>query len=116
MERDDAYLLDMLSAAQEAAALAEGMSLDELRSNRVVQHALVRLLQVVGEAARHVSDEGRSRQPGISWRGVVGLRHRLVHDYSSINLAEVHRVLRDEVPKLISLLEPIVPSPDTPEQ
>jgi uncharacterized protein with HEPN domain len=115
MDRDDAYLLDMLTAAREAAALAAGMSLDDIRSNRVMQLALVRLLQIVGEAARHVSEEGRSREPGIRWRGIVGLRHRLVHDYSDVNLAEIHRILRDEVPELIVLLEPLVPPLDGPE-
>lgn len=65
MQRDDAYLLDMLLAARDA----------------VLQRAMMHCLQVVGEAARHVSRERQERHPEIAWRRWVRLRNRLIHEY-----------------------------------
>ena len=84
-ERDPAQLWDMLEAARTAEALTEGITLDAFLTDRRQQLALERALEIVGEAARHVSEGCRMEHPGIPWRQIVALRHVLAHDYGEID-------------------------------
>ena len=80
--RDRIRLLHMLEHAREAVQLVEGRARTELDENRVLSLALVRLLEIIGEAAAGVSEESRSKFPGIPWAEIVGLRNRLIHGCS----------------------------------
>lgn len=111
-ERDAGYLYDMLSQARTAARFIEGKDRGDLDTDELLQHALVRVLSVVGEAARHVSDEVREAHPEIPWSDITGMRHRLVHDYLHVDLDRVWEAATDGVSELIPKLEAIVPDPD----
>ncbi len=74
----------------------------------------MRLIQIVGEAASKVSPEFVQAHSEILWRGIVGMRHRLVHDYLHIDLARVWQVIEQDIPALIPLLQPLIP-PDKPD-
>ncbi len=74
-------------------------------SDRVLSLALVRLLEIVGEAARRVSDETREAHPEVPWSQIVGLRNRLIHGYDSVDLEILWRILSDDLPRLIEALE-----------
>jgi uncharacterized protein with HEPN domain len=113
MWRDDAYLLDMLLAARELTQFTEGVSFEEFNGNRLLQHAATRLVQVMGEAARSISAEFKEAHPEIPWSGIIGMRHRLVHEYFRVAPDKVWEVVKKELPSLIALLEPLVP-PDRP--
>jgi uncharacterized protein with HEPN domain len=113
MWRDDAYLLDMLLAARELMRFTHGVSFEEFDENRLLQHAAVRLIQVVGEAARNISTEFKQAHPEIPWPGIVGMRHRLVHEYFRVAPDKVWEVVEKDIPSLINLIEPLVP-PDQP--
>jgi uncharacterized protein with HEPN domain len=113
MWRDDAYLLDMLLAARELTRFTHGVSFEEFDRNRLLQHAAVRLIQVVGEAARNISTEFKQAHPEIPWAGIVGMRHRLVHEYFRVASDKVWEVVEKGIPSLINLIEPLVP-PDQP--
>ena len=89
MRDDAARLLDMLLAAREAAALADGLTFAAFESNRMAQLAILKAVETVGEAASHVGADTRESNPEIPWSGIVGMRHRLVHGYFRINLARV---------------------------
>lgn len=113
--RDDDLLLDMLIASRRAIKLAEATTRIEFAEDDVLQLASMRLIQIVGEAARQISAEGRARLPNIPWPNIIGMRHRLVHNYFDIDIQRVWEVLHDDLPLLISGLEPIVPSPEEDE-
>jgi uncharacterized protein with HEPN domain len=113
MQRDDAYMLDMLVAARRAAQHAIALEPQQFESSLLHQDAIMRELQIVGEAASQVSDHTKSKHTEIDWNGIIGLRHRLVHDYRKIRLNVVWRVLKNEVPVLIQQLEKIVPPEET---
>jgi uncharacterized protein with HEPN domain len=113
MSRDDAFLLDMLLAARMVAEYAGGLSEEQFRERPLHQDAIIRRLEVIGEAARHVSESTRKRHPTIEWAKVTGMRHRLAHDYRNVNLTIVWSVATSEVPALIAYLQRIVP-PDQP--
>lgn len=109
MSRDEAFLLDVLIAARKILRYTDGISQDEFAGNEMLQDAVMRQVQVIGEAASRTSPEMRERHPDVPWHEMVGMRHRLVHDYRQIDLQRVWDAARISVPQLIAAVEPLVP-------
>ncbi len=112
MWRDEAYLLDILIAARKVSRYVQSSSWESFKEDSRTQDAVIRNLQVIGEAARKISGELQSRYPKIPWSEIIGMRHRLVHDYSRIDVAKVWDTAQNDVPPLIGWIEPLVPSED----
>jgi uncharacterized protein with HEPN domain len=72
----------------------------------------MRQLGIIGEAARKVSQETRNAHPEIPWSEIIGMRNRLIHEYSRINLQRVWDTIQNDIPRLITLIEPLVPPPE----
>jgi uncharacterized protein with HEPN domain len=115
MWRDDAYLLDMLLATRKVQQFTQGVAWDQFQGDDLLQNAVMRLIQIVGEAARKVSPEFKQAHPEIPWQGIIGMRNRLVHDYFRIESSRVWEVIEKDLPALIPLIEPLVP-PDEPAE
>ncbi len=98
-------LQHMLDAAREAGALVAGRSRADYDGDRTLRLALVRLLEVVGEAAGRIPMDFRDAHPEIPWFGVVGLRNRLIHGYDEVDYDIVWRILTDDIPSLVTLLQ-----------
>jgi uncharacterized protein with HEPN domain len=110
MEKDDlVYAGHMLDMARKALNLAEGKSRDDFDRNEALALALAHLLQVIGEAARRVSDEFRELHPDIPWRAIVGMRHRIVHDYMAVDFDIVWDVVTRDLPQLVASLAKLFP-------
>ena len=102
MKKDDRiYLVQMLEIAERIARRMSTLSRAEFDSDEDVQLALTHLLQTIGEAARLVGEDTRSKAGGIPWRQITGMRHRVVHDYLHINLQIVWDACERDVPALI---------------
>lgn len=114
MDRDLALLLDMSLAATDARSFAAGLDETAFLKSRLHQNAVIRSLEVVGEAATKVSPAFRDAHPQIPWREIAGMRHRLIHGYGEVRLDVVWAVVRDDLPALIASLRPLIP-PDTDE-
>lgn len=112
MWRDDAYLLDILIAARKVLRYVQGISWDTFQSDTLLQDAVMRNLQIIGEAAQRVSKELKEKHPEIAWAPMAGMRNRLVHEYFRIDLEKVWETVRDNIPSLLSEIEPLVPPPD----
>jgi uncharacterized protein with HEPN domain len=110
MWRDEAFLLDMLLAARKVREFTRDIGWEQFQTDEVLQHAAMHLIQTIGEAARKVSVDFRQAHPEIPWQSIIGMRNRLVHEYFRIIAVEVWRVIEEDVPELIALLEPLVPS------
>jgi uncharacterized protein with HEPN domain len=80
MWRNEAYLLDMLQAAREIQKHSSGVSFETFASDRVLQNALMHLIQIIGEAARMVSPEYCQSHGEIPWSIIIGMRNRLVNE------------------------------------
>ena len=104
---DSVRLRHMLDSAMEAVELIHGKTRADLDSNRVLSLALVRLLEIVGEAASKVTDDTRQQTPAIPWSQIVSLRHRLIHGYDTINMDILWKILADDLPVLIAQLQRI---------
>jgi uncharacterized protein with HEPN domain len=108
MAKDDLVRLrHMLDSASEAVELIQGISRADLDTNRVLSLALVRLLEIVGEAASKVTVDTRQETPAIPWSQIVSLRHRLIHGYDTINMDILWKILADDLPVLIAQLKRI---------
>lgn len=101
---DGTRLRHMLTHAEEAAKMAQGRTRADLDSDRQLNLALVRVMEIVGEAASRVSSETRDRLQAIPWPDVVGLRHRLVHGYDKVDFDILWNILQDDLPLLIGEL------------
>ncbi len=113
MWRDEAYLLDMLIAAEEAREFSQGITWEEFRESSLHQHAIAKALENIGEAARKVSQETRAAHAAIPWEQIIALRHRIAHDYFQLDLVRIWDIVQREVPTLIEMLQPLVP-PENP--
>ena len=107
---DEVRLRHMLDAAREAVSFARGRTRGDLDDDRQLVLALVKGVEIVGEAAAQVTEPTRQRLPEIPWEQIVGMRNRLVHAYFDISLDIVWNTVQRDLPELISLLEPAVPS------
>ncbi len=104
-DRDPAYLWDMLQAARDAASIVANATRESFLGDRVRLLALERSLELVGEAARRVSDTLRKKHPQIPWKEMIGLRNILAHDYGRIDHEKLYTTATNEIPKLITALE-----------
>jgi uncharacterized protein with HEPN domain len=99
----------VLDHAREAVAMVAGKTRADLDIDRKMNLALVRLLEVVGEAASRMSADERSKYPQIPWSQIIALRNRLIHGYDSVDFDILWQILNQDLPPLIKALEQIVP-------
>jgi uncharacterized protein with HEPN domain len=109
-ERDGALLLDMLTAARAVQSFVAGRTPEEYLKDLMLRSAVERQIEIIGEAARSVSDQFKSSHPEIPWRPIMAQRHRLAHDYGAINDELIWRVATVHIPQLILQIEPLTPS------
>lgn len=102
---DEDRLLDMLDAAQRARRHSSGITLGDFESDELLQLALIRLIEVIGEAAKYVSQQTRDRLPEIPWGQVTGTRDRLIHGYPTVDLNIVWEIVNDDLPPLIQSIQ-----------
>ena len=101
-------LQHMLDHAKEAADLIAGKDKTELQHNRVLELALIRLVEIVGEASVKVSSETQAKYPSIPWPQVIGMRNRLIHGYDSVDLDVLWDTIEVDLPPLIAEIEKIM--------
>ena len=108
-ERDIAlYVRDMLDFCDRALRYADGHSLAALLADPMRYDAILRNIELIGEAATHVTDEVRSLAPEVSWRGIIGTRNRVAHGYLGIEPDTVWLLLTRHVPKLRDQLQALL--------
>ena len=105
---DRACLADMLESSREVVLYAGNRTGPELEQDRMRLLAIVRLLEVIGEAANRVSEQFRLAHPQIPWRQMIATRNRLIHGYRDIDSAVVARIAQTNLPAVIDALEPIL--------
>ena len=105
MDRDQAYLLDILSSAQLIWSYIEGVELDEFLDDVRLQDSVIRRIEIIGEAAGRVSLQLREAQPQIPWRDMRGMRNQLIHRYDGVDLHVVWNTAQDSIPRLVDLIE-----------
>lgn len=108
---DEVRLGHMLDHAIEAVEVCRDRTRADLDSDRLLNLALVRLVEIVGEAANQVSDQGQAGRPDIPWRQIVGMRNRIVHGYDQVDFDLLWDTIRDDLPPLICRLKTMLGRP-----
>jgi uncharacterized protein with HEPN domain len=103
------YLGHMLDVSQQAVEKVAGLTREDFDEDENLRLAVTHLIQIIGEAARRVSAESRQRYPAIPWADIIGMRHKVVHDYLDVDFDVVWAVATADLPELIAFLMPIVP-------
>jgi len=107
-ENDNVRIHHILDAAREAVAFSQGRSRANLDSNRKLNLSLVRLLEIIGEAAKGISPQFRESHSDLPWKSMVGMRDRLIHGYFDVNLDVVWETVTEDLPSLVAKLEKIL--------
>lgn len=108
-QRDNKITIQqMLDHAREAIALVEGRERDVLDTDRMRCLALIRLVEIIGEAANRVTPEYKDRTPSVPWSSMIGLRNRLIHGYDAINHDMLWQILSSDLPILIQTLDALL--------
>jgi len=107
--RDLVYVGHMLDMARKAVGKTTGLSREGYDGDENLRLALIHLVQVIGEAARQVSREFCEAHPEIPWTDIIGMRHKVVHDYLGVDEDIVWQVVTHDLPTLVLFLEPLVP-------
>lgn len=109
MERDRAYLLDILESARLAVTYLNGVSKEHFLASTQLQDSVIRRIEIMGEAARRVSPATRESLTGIPWAEMIGMRNLMIHDYDDLDLEIVWDTVQHDLPGLIKKLGPHVP-------
>jgi len=105
---DNLSMRNMLDHAREAVEMAQGRTLGDLAIDRMLQLALIRLVEILGEAATRVSLKVRQQQTAIPWTEIIGLRNKLIHGYDAVDLNILGDIIQEDLPPLIEKLEQIL--------
>ena len=109
MRRSDAIRLrHMLDAAEEAIGFVRGRTRQDLDHDRMLVLALMKDIEIIGEAAYQVTQETRQSLPEVPWGDIVGMRHRLVHAYFDINLDILWATVQEDLPALLAILRKVL--------
>lgn len=101
-------LRHMLEHGREAVGMVQGKTRADLGRDRTLNLALVRLLEIIGEAASRIPKDERDRYPDIPWPEIVGLRNKLIHGYDDVDFDVLWQIVTKDLPPLITELEKVL--------
>ena len=94
------YIEDILEAMSNVVEFTKGMSYEEFVKDTKTVYAVIRALEIVGEAAKNIPEDVRKKYPDIPWRSMVGMRDKLIHAYFGVKLERVWEVVKRDIPNL----------------
>ncbi len=101
-------LRQMLAHAKEAVTIVQGKTRTDLDQDRLLNLALTRLVEIIGEAANRVPEDIQSRYPNLPWLQMIGARNRLIHGYDSVDFDILWVIVSHDLPSVVSQLESIL--------
>ena len=107
-ERDPDFLADILEASIRAQKYISGLDYDGFMSDTKTQDAIIRTLEIVGEATKQLTPELRDSHANIPWKSMAGMRDRLIHDYFGVNLDIVWEVVTTDLPAIEAEIKSIL--------
>jgi len=102
------YLADILTAITEVEQFIADMSFDQFEEDRKTINAVIRSLEVLGEATKHIPTSFRNKHPDIPWSKMAGMRDVLIHDYMGVDLMTVWKVAKERLPEIKLFIKALV--------
>jgi len=102
------FLTDIVETSQKAFSFIEGMTFEEFEGDEKTVFAVIRALEVVGEAAKNVPEEIRQMAPDVPWRAVAGMRDKLIHDYTEVELRIVWTTVQVDLPDFVTRIHAVL--------
>ena len=93
------YLRDMLENAEKALSFVSGMNYDGFWKDDKAVYAVIRALEIIGEAARQIPEDVRQLNPGIQWREIAAMRNKLTHEYFGVSTKVIWRTVQEDLPR-----------------
>jgi uncharacterized protein with HEPN domain len=106
---DSVYLGHMLDMTRRVNEITRSNKRGDYDADDILRMGLTHLVQVIGEAARRVSSDFQKQHPEIPWRQIIGMRHRIVHDYMRVDEDVLWQVVSSDLPALLPILEKLMP-------
>ena len=108
-QRDCAYLFDMVEAAQKVEGYVRGKTFEDYERDDLLRDGVERNIEIIGEAARRVSETFKQNHPEIPWRKIIAQRNVLAHEYDYVGNREIWDTVTLQIPTLIAKLKPLIP-------
>ncbi len=99
MKNNEIYLDDIISSIKKIEKYINNVSFEEFSDNEMIVDAVVRNLEIIGEAARNLEDDFKETNSHIPWRNMIGLRNIMIHEYFGIDLNIIWKIVTDDIPK-----------------
>jgi len=106
-DKDSARISHMLFAAKEALSFVKGKTEEEFATDRQLILAIIKEIEIIGEAANQITEEFKNQYSDIPWQDIIATRHRLIHGYFDVNLKIVWKTLTEDLPELVNFLSKI---------
>lgn len=100
MKEDKVYLQHILEAIEKIQSYLSAKSFEDFEREFLLQDGMIRQLEIIGEASRHISEETKRKMPNIHWASIIGMRNKLIHDYLGVDIEVVWETVKTYIPEL----------------
>ena len=94
------YLVDIATSINDIESFVEGMRLEDFMSNKMASNAVIRSLEVIGEATKNLPKSVRDRDSSIPWKKMAGMRDKMIHEYFGVNYEIIWKAVKKVLPEL----------------